>query len=292
MTVKKMFKELISNGYLEKGTKLPDEEIRSLYNEMVADEANTSSTEAESEVAPMYVEVTKEEEESTMTKKYTEAYTNANTNEDKAQVLYLLVDTADGINNVHSDEYVKKDTLIDICKNLDIEVNRKTTRTDAVVLIKHYADALSAKPKQKKKPAPKSTEAQKASNSNTEAANKTNALLRLIKIHAIENQKKGYGYTVSAYMLCAYILQAGHGIMKLKGHENEITPKQRESVKAVRKWLLDKGYIKECTYKADNNVIVYTEDYDGADSHKSRMIPMYKAAGLKGIAVTSYKVTF
>ena len=127
---------------------------------------------------------------------------------------------------------------------------------------------------------------------NNDAKAKTDELFRLIKTYAIENKARGYGYTVSAYMLCAYILQSGHGIKKLKGHEHEITPEQKESVKSVRKWLIDKGYITPCTYKTSENISVYTDEYDGLDNHKAKMVHISKSANLTCVGVSSYKVNW
>lgn len=123
----------------------------------------------------------------------------------------------------------------------------------------------------------------------SDAKAKTVEVLKLIKEAAVTNHNKGFGTTVSAYMLCAYILQAGYGIKKLKGHEAEITDEQKDTVKRVRQWLIDKGYIKACVYKT-NDKSVYTDDYDGnrADS----MIHHSKSLGLTCVGVSSYKVCF
>ena len=121
------------------------------------------------------------------------------------------------------------------------------------------------------------------------AKTKTVEVLKLIKSAAIDNHNKGFGTTVSAYMLCAYILQAGYGIKKLKGHEAEITDEQKDTVKKVRQWLIDKGYIKACVYKT-NDKSVYTDDYDG--NHADSMIHHSKSLGLTCVGVSSYKVTF
>lgn len=123
----------------------------------------------------------------------------------------------------------------------------------------------------------------------SDAKTKTIEVLKLIKIASIDNKKRGFGTTVSAYMLCAYILQAGYGIKKLKGHESEITDEQKDTVKKVRQWLIDKGYIKACVYKTDSKS-VYTEDYDG--NRASHMISMNKSNGLTCVGVSSYKVNF
>lgn len=123
----------------------------------------------------------------------------------------------------------------------------------------------------------------------SDAKAKTIEVLKLIKDAAVTNHNKGFGTTVSAYMLCAYILQAGYGIKKLKGHEAEITDEQKDTVKRVRQWLIDKGYIKACVYKT-NGKSVYTDDYDG--NHAASMIHYSKSQGLTCVGVSSYKITF
>ena len=123
----------------------------------------------------------------------------------------------------------------------------------------------------------------------SDAKAKTVEVLKLIKEAAVTNHNKGFGTTVSAYMLCAYILQAGYGIKKLKGHEAEITDEQKDTVKRVRQWLIDKGYIKACVYKT-NGKSVYTDDYDG--NHAASMVHHSKSLGLTCVSVSSYKVCF
>ena len=123
----------------------------------------------------------------------------------------------------------------------------------------------------------------------SDAKTKTIELLKLIKSAAVANNNKGFGTTVSAYMLCAYILQAGYGIKKLKGHEAEITDKQKDTVKRVRQWLIDKEYIKACVYKT-NGKSVYTDDYDG--NYADSMVHHNKSLGLTCVGVSSYKVLF
>lgn len=123
----------------------------------------------------------------------------------------------------------------------------------------------------------------------SDAKAKTVEVLKLIKDAAVTNHNKGFGTTVSAYMLCAYILQAGYGIKKLKGHEAEITDEQKDTVKRVRQWLIDKGYIKACVYKT-NGKSVYTDDYDG--NHANSMVHHSKSLGLVCVGVSSYKVCF
>ena len=117
---------------------------------------------------------------------------------------------------------------------------------------------------------------------------KSDLCFHLIKAHALENQKKGYGHTISAYMLCAYILQAGYGIQKLKGHENEVTDEMKQTIKDVRRYMIEKKLIVPVTYKAADGKAYYTPEYDGADGHKQRMSPVN--ANIGNVQVSTYKV--
>ena len=123
----------------------------------------------------------------------------------------------------------------------------------------------------------------------SDAKAKTIEVLKLIKDAAVANHNQGFGTTISAYMLCAYILQAGYGIKKLKGHEAEITDEQKDTVKRVRQWLIDKECIKACVYKT-NGKSVYTDDYDG--NYADSMVHHSKSLGLTCVGVSSYKVLF
>lgn len=117
---------------------------------------------------------------------------------------------------------------------------------------------------------------------------KSDLCFHLIKAHALENQKKGYGHTISAYMLCAYILQAGYGMQKLKGHENEVTDEMKQTIKDVRRYMIEKKLIVPVTYKAADGKAYYTPEYDGADGHKQRMSPVN--ANMGNVQVSTYKV--
>lgn len=117
---------------------------------------------------------------------------------------------------------------------------------------------------------------------------KSDLCFHLIKTHALENQKKGYGHTISAYMLCAYILQAGYGMQKLKGHENEVTDEMKQTIKDVRRYMVEKKLIIPVTYKAADGKAYYTPEYDGADGHKKRMSPVN--ANMSKVQVSTYKV--
>ena len=120
---------------------------------------------------------------------------------------------------------------------------------------------------------------------------KTDKLFALIKAYAADNQKKGYGYTISSFMLQACILEAGAGVKKFKGHK--ITEEESKMTHNVYKWLKDKGFIKPVVYSVveDPNVRIYLDSYTGrTDSPKTKLIPFSKSNGYTAKQVTSFTV--
>lgn len=117
----------------------------------------------------------------------------------------------------------------------------------------------------------------------------TYRLMHKIGDHALRNRKKGFGTTISAWMLCAYILEVKYDIKKLKGHEHEITDEMKTTVKNVRKWLIDNHYIEVCTFKDEKGFVFYTPEYDG-----NRQNSMYDATKFQSTGkteTTTYRIT-
>ena len=117
----------------------------------------------------------------------------------------------------------------------------------------------------------------------------TYRLMHKIGDHAIANRKKGFGTTVSAWMLCAYILKVKYGMAHLKGHEHEVTDEMKETVKNVRNWLLNHGYIKSVTFKDEKGFTFYTPEYDG--NRKDKMYDCTKFQATGKVETTTYRVT-
>lgn len=242
----------------------------------------------------------------------------------RIEQLVQVLEWCDNINNVHDVYYVKKDILAKflfdkdlIGRQLSKRELKKITRDELIANLRSAVDNLinagvitpvntiqvnindstnsitvgdldithDNAPESIEEPVPVAENPAPVS----DAKAKTVEVLKLIKKAAVTNHSKGFGTTVSAYMLCAYILQAGYGIKRLKGHESEITDEQKDTVKRVRQWLIDKGYIKACVYKT-NGKSVYTDDYDG--NHATSMVHHRKSLGLTCVGVSSYKVCF
>lgn len=130
------------------------------------------------------------------------------------------------------------------------------------------------------------------------AKEKSDLLKEYLKDCASKNAKKGFGYSISAHMLCAIILKADCGLEKLKGNEDKVTDEQKKSVDTVRTWLKEKGIITPVLYtvEQDENVRVYIAGYDGrkdnTENDKVKIYPynQHYASIYKPVSVTSYAV--
>ena len=68
------------------------------------------------------------------------AMANVTNNEEKLQVIYLLLNYVNNITNKHDVAYINKEELVDFANYLGMNTNRKTTRTNAYDFIKNYAE--------------------------------------------------------------------------------------------------------------------------------------------------------
>ena len=276
--IKNITKKLVNLGFSEdKLMMMTEKEIREAYK--VAKEESTMKNDANTTATNNNATTIKEE--STM-----ETLATRTLNMNKTERLVYVLDIALHVTKTSDELYIKKDELAkflfdnDIISRMPSKNELKKTKRQVFVDILDTAVQNLIK---NKMITPVNTTPV------SDAKAKTVEVLKLIKEAAVTNHNKGFGTTVSAYMLCAYILQAGYGIKKLKGHESEITDEQKDTVKRVRQWLIDKGYIKACVYKT-NGKSVYTDDYDG--NHAASMVHHSKSLGLTCVGVSSYKVTF
>lgn len=317
--IKTITKKLVNLGFSEdKLMMMTEKEIRKAYKTF-KEESIMKNHAIEVETINSK---TVEKEESTM-KKDNNTTTNNSTNNkevitmtnemtkklstmNRAIQLVQVLEWCDNIKNVHDAHYVKKDVLAQflfdkdlIGRQLSKRELKKITRDELITNLRSIVDNLTnagvitpVTPVEVVSVGDFCHDHTQVTENPAQVSNakaKTIEVLKLIKNAAVTNHNKGFGTTISAYMLCAYILQAGYGIKKLKGHEAEITDEQKDTVKRVRQWLIDKGYIKACVYKT-NGKSVYTDDYDG--NHANSMIHHSKSLGLTCVGVSSYKVTF
>lgn len=136
-----------------------------------------------------------------------------------------------------------------------------------------------------------SEEVKEVAQVNNDPRAKTDKLFALIKACADSNNKKGFGYTISSFMLQACILNAGAGISKLKGHT--VTAEENKMTQDIYSWLKKKGFIKPLVYSVveDENIRVYTPEYSGNTNTKTvKMIPWAQSKGYTAKKVTSFLV--
>ena len=132
----------------------------------------------------------------------------------------------------------------------------------------------------------------KPASSSDDAKAKTDKLFALIKACAADNEKKGFGYTISSFMLQACILNAGAGVSKLKGHT--VTADENKMTQDIYAWLKKKGFIKPLVYsvKEDEKVRVYMPEYKGKTQNTTvKMIPWSQSNGYTAKKITSFLVT-
>ena len=136
----------------------------------------------------------------------------------------------------------------------------------------------------------------------------TYRLMHKIGDHAIANRKKGFGTTISAKILCAFIVEISSlndiepidrlyvptGKKDKYGKDitminPKITEEHKNKCKDVRNWLLNHGYIKPVTFKDEKGFTFYTPEYDG--NRKDKMYDCTKFQATGKVETTTYRVT-
>ena len=202
----------------------------------------------------------------------------------KTRTTQELINDALNISKIQDENYVTNAMLREEYKKLTGNViGSKKTRP---VIIKAIQDELHVV-EEASTPEPETKEPVKPAPDDAKVL--TYRLMHKIGDHALSNRKKGFGTTVSAWMLCAYILEVKYDIKKLKGHEHEVTDEMKETVKNVRKWLIDNHYIETVTFKDEKGFVFYTPEYDG--NRKDKMYDCTKFQATGKVETTTYKVT-
>ena len=120
------------------------------------------------------------------------------------------------------------------------------------------------------------SKASKSTSKTSENMAKTIELYNKLNKIALDNEQKGYGRTITVFMLTAVILE-GYGIYNLKGamRNDELTRKSgkgriilteelHQKFLTIKDWLIKHGKIAPVIYKADNNKNYYIANvYDG-----------------------------
>lgn len=255
--IKNITKKLVDAGYSEgKLILMTEKEIRETYK-------NYKSSPKEDDSILSSPNTTPENNDNTMDKEETIM---------KTRTTQELINDALNISKIQDENYVTNAMLREEYKKLTGNViGSKKTRP---VIIKAIQDELHKEP---------------AKTAPDDAKVLTYRLMHKIGDHALSNRKKGFGTTVSAWMLCAYILEVKYDIKKLKGHEHEITDEMKTTVKNVRKWLIDNHYIETVTFKDEKGFVFYTPEYDG--NRQSSMYDATKFQSTGKTETTTYRVT-
>ena len=209
----------------------------------------------------------------------------------KTRTTQELINDALNISKIQDKNYVTNAMLREEYKKLTGNViGSKKTRP---VIIKAIQDELHKEPV---KTAP------------DDAKVLTYKLMHMIGDHALTNRKKGFGTTISAKMLCAFIVEVASSndpepIDKLyvpTGKKDKygkpitmvnpkITEEHKNKCKDVRNWLLNYGYIKPVTFKDEKGFTFYTPEYDG--NRKDKMYDCTKFQATGKVETTTYRVT-
>ena len=209
----------------------------------------------------------------------------------KTRTTQELITDALNISKIQDENYVTNAMLREEYKKLTGNViGSKKTRP---VIIKAIQDELHKEPA---KPAP------------DDAKVLTYRLMHKIGDHALTNRKKGFGTTISAKMLCAFIVEVASSndpepIDKLyvpTGKKDKygkditminpkITEEHKNKCKDIRNWLLNHGYIKPVTFKDEKGFVFYTSEYDG--NRKDKMYDCTKFQATGKVETTTYRVT-
>ena len=209
----------------------------------------------------------------------------------KTRTTQELINDALNITKIQDENYVTNAMLREEYKKLTGNViGSKKTRP---IIIKAIQDELHKEPA---KPAP------------DDAKVLTYRLMHKIGDHALTNRKKGFGTTISAKMLCAFIVEVASSndpepIDRLYVQTDKkdkygkpitmvnpkITEEHKNKCKDVRKWLIDNHYIETVTFKDEKGFVFYTPEYDG--NRKDKMYDCTKFQATGKVETTTYRVT-
>ena len=287
--IKNITKKLVDAGYSEENLILMTEkEIRETYK-------NYKSS--------------PKEDDSILSSPNTTSENNDNAMENKEEITMKtrttqeLINDALNISKIQDENYVTNAMLREEYKKLTGNViGSKKTRP---VIIKAIQDELHVV-EEASTPEPETKEPVKTAPDDAKVL--TYKLMHKIGDHALTNRKKGFGTTISAKMLCAFIVEVASSndpepIDRLyvpTGKKDKygkpitmvnpkITEEHKNKCKDVRKWLIDNHYIETVTFKDENGFVFYTPEYDG--NRKDKMYDCTKFQATGKVETTTYRVT-
>ena len=221
----------------------------------------------------------------------------------KTRTTQELINDALNISKIQDENYVTNAMLREEYKKLTGNViGSKKTRPVIIKAIQdelHVVEEASTPELETKEPAKPAPD---------DAMVLTYKLMHMIGDHALTNRKKGFGTTISAKMLCAFIVEVASSndpepIDRLyvpTGKKDKygkpitmvnpkITEEHKNKCKDVRKWLIDNHYIETVTFKDEKGFVFYTPEYDG--NRKDKMYDCTKFQATGKVETTTYRVT-
>ena len=221
----------------------------------------------------------------------------------KTRTTQELINDALNISKIQDENYVTNAMLREEYKKLTGNViGSKKTRP---VIIKAIQDELPVV-EEASTPEPETKEPAKPAPDDAKVL--TYRLMHKIGDHALSNRKKGFGTTISAKILCAFIVEVASlndpepidrlyvptGKKDKYGKDitminPKITEEHKNKCKDVRNWLLNYGYIKPVTFKDEKGFTFYTPEYDG--NRKDKMYDCTKFQATGKVETTTYRVT-
>lgn len=206
-----------------------------------------------------------------------------------------IMKTLEANQKISDEGYLDKKALRKALEPFEFGFNNRTTRKEMVQCLAAFikeqqdiADEIAYGNITVEQPQQKPAQQQQ-----TKAQQKTKAFIKKLKEAAVANEKKGYGYTVSAFMFQATVLSVHNGLEKLQGHK--ITAEEAEKTEKVYDWCVKKGIISQVLYSINEKsfIRVYTDKYDGKKESKDFWYMTVNEALKAGYTIkecTSYKV--
>ncbi len=219
------------------------------------------------------------------------------------------------VKGIHSDGYLAKTEIGEIL-GLSKKKVTASKREELLDILKAAVEKACKSEKKSKKASKKSSakkeeakvEEKKEAKKESKAKDKTpqekyNEFLEDLRYASLKNKDKGYGTSVTAFMLDALILKQ-YGIDNTKEALKKdaitrktgkgdiiVTEEKINKIKEIKKWLISKGIIKAAIYTSDTHKNYYLEDvYDGNYAKSMTKLTKEIYPLLHGIKVVSFRV--
>lgn len=223
------------------------------------------------------------------------------------------------VKGIHSDGYLAKTEIGEIL-GLSKKKVTASKREELLDILKTAVEEAYKSEKKSKKASKKSSdksdkkeetkvEEKKEAKKEPETKDKTpqeklNTFLEDLRYASLKNKDKGYGTSVTAFMLDALILKHQYGIDNTKealkkdaetrktGKGNIIVTQEKiDKIKEIKKWLINKGIIKPAIYTSDTHKNYYMEDvYDGNYAKSMTKLTEEIYSFLHNVKAVSYRV--